>query len=298
MRTLLYPAVLLLAVGCSGNTYNQDPKLDSGDLDTGSDTDDTDTDDTDDTGDTQDTDTGAVDTGDTQDTDDTGDTQDTGDTDTGSSSMCTHAWDPLDQSGYSREYDVSVGGSAGTGLQESDGLGWTNSGIQAYLMWDEVTSSTLGWKGDIYIGCDVDGDPGLYMVEWYMDLSLGTVSGIPTSPRKYLPPETDVGNGSTWTYAYTTDVDMGFGFPMTMSVTGTYEDRGFEDVTLFDGNTYTALHIRNDYTMDMGTGTPTVGTLDQWYVEGLGLVRELNVDSAGSEVMTRELTRYYGLTPR
>jgi hypothetical protein len=41
------------------------------------------------------------------------------------------------------------------------------------------------------------------------------------------------------------------------------------------------------------------GELEQWYVEGLGLVEEQNTNlDDGSDVMSRVLTSYSGLTPR
>ena len=209
----------------------------------------------------------------------------------------------MEADGYIRYYDVTFNGAAGEGMQESYGTGWTTGGDQAYVMFDEISTSTGGWAGSIYYGCDVGGDAGMYMMEWDVSAeisgsSLGALLGTPTSPRKYLPAEADLGSGESWSYAYSVSASFS-GLPLTITADGSYSEMPMDTITLFDGNTYDAYYIINDYYLDLGGLTQIDGELHQWYVEGLGLVREENTNTGdGSSVMTRELSSYVGLSPR
>ncbi|MDP2315418.1 MAG: hypothetical protein Q8P41_21150 [Pseudomonadota bacterium] len=299
MKLSIYCA-LLLAAGCSGNTYNQDPPKDDIGTDSGTtEENDADTDADSDTDADTDSDTDSDTDADT-DSDTDSDTDTDTDTDT---DLCTNRYDPLDVSGYIRYYDVTLMGAAGTGQQEGWGTGWTTNGDQAYVMYDEVSTSTGGWSGSIYEGCDYGGVAGMYMLEWDVSAevsgsSLGALLGTPTDPRKYLPSEAELGTGTSWSYAYTTSASFS-GLPVTITVDGAYSEMPLTTVTLYDGNTYDAYYIINSYYLDLGGFTQINGELEQWYVEGLGLVREINTNTDdGSDVMSRELTGYSGLTPR
>jgi hypothetical protein len=147
----------------------------------------------------------------------------------------------------------------------------------------------------------------MYMVEWDVSATasgtdLGALLGTLSSPRKYLPADADLGNGDSWSYSYTVEVTVS-GIPATITVDGAYSEMPMTTVTLFDGNTYAAYHIINDYTLEAGSSFGSLlsinGELEQWYVEGLGLVEEQNTNlDDGSDVMSRVLTSYSGLTPR
>ena len=288
---------LVLFAGCDGNTYNQDPKdgvgHDSGETDA-----DTDADSDADSDSDSDTDTDS-DSDSDSDTDTDSDTDSDTDTDT-EDHLCTSYLDPMDVYDYSREYDMSFMGAEGTGVQEGWGTGWTTAHDNTYIMYDEVSTDNGGWSGSVYVGCDFDGDPGIFVAEWDVSADLmGTptsVLGTPSSPRMYLPTDADIGTGLNWDIYYTESIDMGF--PITLTVDGTADEVGSEDYTLFDGTTHTAWHYRVTYSMDFGGMYQINGTDDQWYVAGLGLVYEENVNSDdGSDVLIRELTAYDGLTP-
>jgi hypothetical protein len=46
-----------------------------------------------------------------------------------------------------------------------------------------------------------------------------------------------------------------------------------------------------------GAPLPESGYIEQWYVEGLGLVKEVNIDDAQPEpVLTKDLISYTGLS--
>jgi hypothetical protein len=116
----------------------------------------------------------------------------------------------------------------------------------------------------------------------------------------YLPADYLMGGVGTWTYSYDIEVATDLGLPLTLHVTGEYEELSNEDVTLFDNSTYTAYHLGNTYSMADDFGLIAInGYLEQWYVEGLGLVAEINTNTDdGSTIMTRELSAYTALTPR
>jgi hypothetical protein len=134
--------------------------------------------------------------------------------------------------------------------------------------------------------------------------SFGSLLAALDSPRKYLPAEAEIGTIGSWSYSYSSIVSYS-GFDVTVDVSGAYSELGTESITLYDGSTYDAYHLFNEYTLTATIAsfgyelTSYDGELEQWWVEGLGLVREENTNlNDGSSVMSRELTGYSGLTPR
>lgn len=69
-----------------------------------------------------------------------------------------------------------------------------------------------------------------------------------------------------------------------------------QDITLFNGETVTAYKLVNSYSQAGSTGT-TNGYIEQWWVRGLGLVKEnhINMDT-GAQIASKELTSYTGLS--
>jgi len=227
------------------------------------------------------------------------------DTDTPTTDLCTNSWDPLHEGYWIRYYDMTYNGETATGQQEGYGASWWN-GVDAWEVYDEVsTNSGSGFAGTVYYGCDWGGQAGLYMLGWNMSVSMFglpfTGSAEADRPRMYLPAESDMGTVGSWTFNYSESVSFK-GIPLTLTASGTYTERGTEILRLPDGNDYNAYHLFVEYELNNGISV-TTGTIDQWYVQGLGLARETNTgydSSTGSsiDVMTREITSWTGLTPR
>jgi hypothetical protein len=121
-----------------------------------------------------------------------------------------------------------------------------------------------------------------------------------TPPRKIFPAEYEVGGAGSWNYSDTADMtDASFG-SFTADSSGTYVEGGFEDVTI-KGTDYKAYKLTHTYTttIDIPTGAQVVnGQQELWYVNGIGLVREVNVNTDdGSTIMIRDITSWSGLTP-
>ncbi len=295
MRTFL---ILPLLAACSGGSYDQkdsDDLIGHDDTDTATDSDaDTDTDaDSDSDADT--------------DTDADSDTDADTDTDTTpTTDLCTNSWDPLDQGYWIRYYDATYQGEAATGQQEGYGPSHWN-GVDAWQYYDEITAgSGSGYAGYVYAGCDWGGNPGLYNVGWDMSINMlgfpltGTTE--PDRPRMYMPAEADMGTVGTWSFSYSESISFS-GLPLTLTFSGTYTERGTEVLRLPDGTDYNAYHLSVAYEEDLGGLASYSGTIDQWYVNGLGLVRETsyqtdNSTGTSTELMTREITSWSGLTPR
>jgi len=85
----------------------------------------------------------------------------------------------------------------------------------------------------------------------------------------------------------------------TAESTGTYVDGGFEEITV-GGETYTAYKLTHTFTTNISlmTGAQTInGQQTLWYVKGIGLVKEENVNTDdGSTIVLRTLTSFTGLT--
>ena len=151
-------ALLSASMGC-GNSFRQGPPKDTSPEDTDTDTADTDDTDTDDT-----------------DTDDT-DTDDT-DTDTDPGSGC-HPWDPIEEDGWTRVYDVEFLGEAGTETQTGHGEGVSPLGVTTYKIGTELTAGEAGWSnGFVYEDCDVGSEEGVYVREWEVLYKNSAMGGI------------------------------------------------------------------------------------------------------------------------
>ena len=109
----------------------------------------------------------------------------------------------------------------------------------------------------------------------------------------------DMGTVGSWSYSFTAGIDpLGIGFPTDVAFEGTFTEVGFETVELYDGTFFEAYHVRNIFSeaADLfGTPFNVTGTVDSWYVKGLGLVKETIVNDAdGAVVLDRTLMGYYG----
>lgn len=225
--------------------------------------------------------------------------------------LCENSWYGIHYSGYHREYDVELqlldlGGGSGTGYQEDYGTGWSVSGDPVWVMIDAAEGGGTGWDGEEYVACtDRSGAEGLYMAEWDMSILMnGSALMAPyaelSPPRKIFPAEYEVGGAGSWSYNDTANItDASFG-SFTADSSGTYTDDGFEDVTI-KGTKYTAYKITNTYTVNIDSplGAQVVnGQQELWYVNGIGLVREVNISTDdGSTIVSRDITSWSGLTP-
>jgi hypothetical protein len=166
-------------------------------------------------------------------------------------------------------------------------------------------AATYGWDTTQYVQCGWDG-PGMFLQGWegtvtysYEDIPLaGSIVTELSPPRMYLPAEADIGSSGSWSYSYTDSmlIDAGTGSttPLTQNITGTYTESGFEEYTLYDGTVVEAYKLVNEYSSSDGTTTVT-GTIEQWWVKGLGLVKESHIRD-GSELSAKELTAHTGLS--
>ena len=274
MKSLAYPAALVLLVACDGNSYNK-PATDTAATDTGDRITDSGTDsgtDTQDTGADTGTDTG----------------RDTSDTGGGTvDDACINPYDPVNVGGGVREYTIMMSLGAGTSSQENSG--GTPGGL--YDVYENMAlPDGASWTVDTYISCRASGsNTGMYITEWQ-----GTTAGSPpSSAMRYLPAEADMGTAGSWTYSFTAGIPV-LGFPVDLTFDGTFTEIGFETVELFDGTFVNAYHVRNVFTETSVVGNQA-STVDSWYVKGLGLVKETIVnDMDGSIILDRMLSGYYG----
>lgn len=283
--------VAALLSACTGSYKQTDGTSDGSDLDSEADTD-TDADSDSDSDADSDTDTDA-------DTDSDTDADTDSDTDT-DVDLCTSVWEPLDVSSWTRNYDITLQGTAGSGVQEVWGTTFTTNGTPAYNLYDEVDAGGTGWSGNSYIGCDL-GSAGMYMAEWTMSgnyggTALASGTATPDVPRRILPADAEIPGAGTWVYSYTASLSFS-GMPVTITASGAYTEVGIETWTAPDGSTYDTYHLSNAYSEDFGGMFQLAGVLDQYYVKGLGLVKEVNTQTDGTVFMTRDIATWSGLTP-
>ncbi|MCK6507975.1 hypothetical protein L6R53_32180 [Myxococcota bacterium] len=300
----LAPALLALLACTRGNPYNQglDPTLD----DTGTGSTDGGT-----AGDGGGSDGGGGDGG----TDGGG--TDGGGGDGGGAtggSDCPHDYHPLATPGWTKTYDAtfSFSGQAAKGTATEMGLGATTlpDGSSGWAYQDATTTSGESYDVTTYVGCNVGGDEGMFVVGWEgsYDMLIGGFLAMPyavdaeLSPaRKYLPAGYELGAVGSWSYVYTLNVlatgDTGGPQSNPYSISGAYAEAGFQDITLFDGTTVNAYKLVNTYTKTDQTGQAVNGYIEQWWVRGLGLVKETHVNmDTGSEIASKTLTGYTGLS--
>ena len=284
MRAMI--ATLTLMMGCNGNSFNQgsDP--------TGSDSGDTNTD----SGDTN------TDSGDTN-TDDSGDTV---------PKDCTNAWHPVDQSGWTKTFTAYYEGSTGTATEV--GLGPSNGPDgEFYFQYQDTIANTAGSGYDttVTVACDLGADEGMFMIGWSGSYTYLLFDFIPTTdlvdathsnPRRYLSPEWAINSEGSWDYKYAlniTQTSAAGGKPtqVVQNVSGTYADAGMSELTLFDGTVVEAYKITNNCLITTDFGEQD-GYIEQYWVKGLGMVKEVFEDQTeGTVLMEKELSGYTGLTP-
>jgi hypothetical protein len=214
----------------------------------------------------------------------------------------------VDSSGWTKTYYATFGTAEGTATEQ--GMGANPDAGSTFLVRDAMETTGNGYDTTVVIGCNTD-DEGLFVLEYQGDFTYvsetlgfpveGTVEASLSPYRKFLPADYAVGSTGSWTYSYTSTqnaiMDTG-AFPITNTVTGTYNEIGIEDYRLPDGTTVQAYHLTNTYSITDSLGTTHTGTFEQWWVKGLGLVKEIGTDdSDGSSVITKVLQSYSGLTP-
>jgi hypothetical protein len=81
---------------------------------------------------------------------------------------------------------------------------------------------------------------------------------------------------------------------------GTFVEAGISSMVLDTGDEVMAYKVTNTFVRNgqppLGAPMPASGYIEQWYVKGLGLVKEVTIDDAQPEpILTKELTSYSGL---
>jgi len=201
---------------------------------------------------------------------------------------------------------LSLGGGSGTAYQEDYGTGFDGNGDKVWVMIDQAEAGGTGWDGEEYIACsNRSGEEGLFMTQWDMSiLTQGSAVANPfaeiSPPRKIFPAEYEVGGAGSWSYsdsATITEASFGGG---TATSEGTYVEDGYEDVVI-KGTSYSAYKLVHTFTVTISASMlneSVNGQQELWYVNGLGLVKERNVNTDdGSTILSRDLTSYTGLTP-
>ena len=300
---VLTSSFALLAFGCqdSGSGGGDDDTYGEGDDDDDdvSSDDDVADDDDDNVGDDDDN-VGDDDDNVGDDDDNVGDDDDTvGDDDV--STSCNE-WDPIDLPAaswtYTSSYQFTYDGQAvdDTGTETvSPGASTTFEGTTVFPREGVYagTQVTMNWSG--YDQCGVDGnvDYGSYLMDTG---AMGSVTTINVTGVLYLPNDPDTMVGHTWTTSYTQTVALeggGESDETSYNVSWQWEVVGMESVTVPAG-TYTAAHIHADYTSEDQIGEHS-GTLDTYWVEGLGLVKwDEQRASEGGQYILRELESYSG----
>ena len=151
--------------------------------------------------------------------------------------------------------------------------------------------------------------------------------------RRYLSPEFAVGAEGSWDYDYSLSIDAledncgdgqdndsdgaidaadpdcqtgsteaGGGTPQnqTEQVTGSYLDAGFQDITILAGTaqaqTVRAYKVVNTVTQTDQFGQPSESYIEQYWVKGLGMVKEDFIDANDNITLSKELSAMNGLT--
>ncbi|MFZ5476634.1 MAG: Ig-like domain-containing protein [Myxococcota bacterium] len=199
-----------------------------------------------------------------------------------------------DDDAYCNVYAPLENGSSATRTYSSYVSGETYTEEMVIASWSSSTGAasirrTYSGAGTTFDGevitesvqCDAAG----YAVESWAESLFGFSFRFDT-PRVDLLPEEEMVVGASWTYAYSSSYHSAEG---TMTVT----DAG--SVTV-DAGTFEAVVVRNDYELDQ-SGELTSGTIETWYVPGLGIVWVENTKSDGTVSETRELQSYSGFYP-
>jgi len=298
MRT---PYLFLSAVlgACGGGTYNQGGKIVTEDTSV----DDTGSDQTEDTGD---------------ETEDTAENEDTGDTeDTDIPEACINNYHPIHIPGWSKTFTAEYEGSTSTVIIE--GLGETDwNGETLYAYHDQNTDSEgLGWDVTSYVRCDEE--LGLLLVGWSGTYSAANALadlGFPpdvynidatlTPPRNYLPPEFAVGGIGSWDMSYNLNMNIvgadGTPQQQVRLTEGDFQEVGAQNpYDLPNGDTVEAYKVNISFTVTETSNplaSPSDGYIEQYWVKGLGMVKETYINPADqSIILSKELSSYSGISP-
>ena len=206
-----------------------------------------------------------------------------------------NSWEPIDAVGATKTYDVTYP-MFGTGIETMEIMAQdTWNGNDVFPVHSEVD---LGISFDYYVWCD----PATGAITKYgMDATLpqyGALAELEDPGRTILQGPADMGVITTWSEV----IDISYNMMMSYSFETTidYTNMGLE-VIVVNGETYDAYHIHAEYYMaDTGMGMvgDISGTYDQWFVEGIGIVRfwyewtnPLN-NFALETLFTKEMTAY------
>ena len=132
---------------------------------------------------------------------------------------------------------------------------------------------------------------------------------VPRSRRGWRWGRRAVGSSGNWNYNYTTTMvttqDGGGageagGETSSINYEGTFVEAGISSMTLATGEEVMAYKVTNTFVRNgqppFGAPMPASGYIEQWYVKGLGLVKEVTIDDAQPDpVLTKELVSYSGL---
>lgn len=225
---------------------------------------------------------------------------------------CPNDYHPLGTPGWTKTYSASFSwsGEAAEGTATESGLGAQTlpDGSSGWAYQDSTSTSAEGYDVTTYVGCDLNGDEGMFIVGWEGSYQ-ASLGGFPLpfdvdarlSPaRKYLPAGYELGAVGSWSYSYTLDLtyqgDSGGPTSQPYTIAGTYAEAGFQELTLFDNTTVQAYKLVNTYAKTDTTATVN-GYIEQWWVKGLGLVKENHVNmDTGATIASKTLSSYSGLS--
>ena len=227
--------------------------------------------------------------------------------------ICATMYHPIHESGWTKEYIARQNGVEG--LAREEGLGTVmENGIEVYQYQDTLETyhsswfgtETHGWDMTISVSCNHNDQQGMFLLGW-----TGTFRSDDTwgqwqemtakhdEPRKYLPSEYTLGYEGSWSYDYDILLDVqisGGSYPSAQNISGTYQEVGFQSITLFNGEVVDAYKLVHSFTMNTEDGDSIQGYIEQYWVKGLGLVKEVYINPIdASEILSKELSAYSGL---
>ena len=225
---------------------------------------------------------------------------------------CTHSYDPVDVLGWTKTYDATFIDDSAIAIESSAEAidGWGSDRVTAFAREESLIQDGVPvWSGSTYVGCGLGDVEGMFTLGWTHEVSvevedpaLGPLDITDvydfshSDPRMYLNEVSTIGSGDSWDFEYDMAYPAG-STPLTalfiVPVSGSYTDMGMETIEVW-GTTYEAWHIRSEYTMDLlSTGFFTrdyPAEADFWYVEDMGLVKEVHTDiGTGSVILRKEL---------
>jgi hypothetical protein len=242
--------------------------------------------------------------------------------DGGEPTPCSNAWDPVHEVGWTKTFAVTYQGGTGTGTMTSTGPIASHPAAGAgdvYGVRETITTTAGGYDLTFSIGCDTEGE-GLYVHDYtgtyetvlFELLPLtGAFSSTFSPGRRYLPAEYEVGFASIWNYSYSSTMQLsiddgtGGGEVQTgvVTFTGSFTEYGTENTLMLgSGDTVMAYKLVNTFTSSglppFGVTVPVEGYFEQWYVKGLGLVKEASYDNANpsTPLLTKDLQSWLGLS--